>query len=119
MWLLLASGAPLSQALASSGGVAKPVRVLIPLESWCLDAGSTAQAWTRSTPPTLTAYAGRANLGPVTPGTCAYLDGETAKTLIQLSCPNHQGGWLRSTRATYAANPGAVCVVPAAQDFRP
>lgn len=83
-----------------------PVKVAIPLWGTACADGSH---------PILTAYAGRARLGPVAPGTCAWIDGLTAQSKIQLAC-----GALLSPPAAYAPRPGgaALCAVPAAQDFR-
>jgi hypothetical protein len=96
----------------------KPVKVAIPADGgWCLD-GPVAPdgSWSASTKPVLYGWNGRARLGPVTPGTCALIDGDTAKTVVSLRCDTTQAF---SPAAVWATTPGgaALCLVPADQDF--
>jgi hypothetical protein len=101
--------------LVASGGFSPAaVKVAIPSEAWCLDAGATAQAWSYTTRPVLV-LAGQ-SLGAVSPGSCAWLDGYVRRGMrVQLAC----GGAL-SAPAEWAAVPGgaALCAVPPDQDFR-
>lgn len=101
-------------------------KVYAPLYEWCytkfvLTPSGEISAWTKATEPVLYAYNKRARLGPVTPGTCAWIDGYTARTVVTLAC-EYQGQVAHSTRALEAPNPSpaaaAACAVPAAQDFR-
>jgi hypothetical protein len=119
--VLLHAVLAITHAWARMTPVPPPLKVAIPNpEAWCLDAGATATDWRYATKPELRAFGGRANFGPVTPGTCAWLPGSVRQTRIQLACPNHQGGWLLSAPGEFATTPGgaALCAVPAAQDFR-
>jgi hypothetical protein len=52
----------------------------------CLDSAPSNGSWSASTKPVLYSFQGRARLGPVTAGTCAWIDGYSAQSAVQLAC---------------------------------
>jgi hypothetical protein len=98
--------------------------VSIPLRgTMCADGPPVNGQWVSTTWPVLYAFNGKARLGPVQPGTCAWIDGYTAKSAITLVCEEHNGlGRVSSPRAVEVPPcSGAtckLCPVPASQDFR-
>ena len=105
-------------AFASGGMIPPDAKAAIPLSAWCLTS-ATPTGGTWATKPTLFAFNGRSKLGEVTPGTCAAVNGYSARwTNIRLGCPKPGGGWVFSPAAEWVAKPGAACAVPAGQDFR-
>lgn len=111
--------------LGSGGFVPADVRVMIQrYDAYCLTWVSvTPTGWTHDTPPTL--FVGGQRMGPVVPGTYAWVSGYVRKGVrVELGCPAKDGSFPASLRtaAVWAAKNGctdALCPVPAAQDFRP
>jgi hypothetical protein len=99
-------------------------KVGIPLHNtMCVDGPAVNGAWTASTWPVLYGFNGRARLGPVQPGTCAWIDGNTATTLVTLVCEAVPGVPAIASAPAHEGVPCtgpncASCPVPASQDFR-